>query len=618
MKTILCLALVAMFSAAANAACTEVDNCDTCSNPGAQCTTCPKGTILSVAKTSCLSCGTGCGECTSDKTDKVTCTMCNKGYYLASTGTCTECGNGCGECTLDKDGKTVVCSACQEKYGTKTDDKGVLSCVACPSKCQACTVAADGTTTGKCTKCEDKNFLKKADKTCSACPNNCDSCADNGSGAGKCKTCKTGYVALVDAADSTKDGTSCLSCPTDCTTCSGTKNGAVATCTACKADKGFYVSSGACTSCGTGAKTCSDTGAITDCIAEYRFESASCSACPAFCESCPKDSNGDVTCATCKANYAPKTAKDVTCDACGIANCKTCTRASSGTITCDTCAAGYAKKSSTECVQCTSSCNGCTYSSSKVKCSACKDNTYTASPDATNGECKLCTTNHASCATCEFTGTTVDCKTCNLPTHFNSTSKTCVTNADAGGKCKTATADGATCTVCVDGYGLKDDKSCGQCTDTTNCKSCNGTDLARCKDCNDGYVHDDYNFGGTCQSCSATWGSGTVAGISNCKTCSYASATVVQCDSCNAGYLLKSDKTKCIANVDTLNKQCKEMASASDTNCKTCNDGYGPVKDNTNCPKCNDGNCVTCAAEPRSEDTRLNSSPSRSRMPSSA
>lgn len=620
MKVFLIMAYVAMFYASANAACTELGNCDTCANPGALCNSCPAAAIMSSDKKSCLACGDGCAMCTADDKDKITCTTCQKANYL-NKGACTACADGCGDCVLDTDGKTVKCSACQEKFGTKTDEKtSAISCIACSSNCKSCTVNTDDST--KCTACysykglaKQGYFLKKSDSTCAICPSFCETCTDNSKGVGICKSCYKGYNPIDDTKDDTVDGTSCLKCPTTCATCSGEKTGSDATCTACTADKGTYVSAGTCITCGTGAKSCTDKGVISSCLEEYRQDGASCNKCPAFCKQCSLDSNSNTICATCNTNYGTKPTKSVTCDDCGISNCKTCSRLTDGTgkFKCTDCKQGFALKSDTECATCASPCKSgeaCTYASSKFVCTKCTDESvYISNPGAISGECKQCSASagKTDCNKCEYDTNKVKCTGCTFPKLLKSNDGTCVANVDTesgGPNCIKADAAGTACEKCNSGYGLAT-PDCKQCTDTTNCEECDSSDQAICTKCKGDYVPKK-SVGATCIKCNEAWidgSDGAKTAITNCATCAY-SSTNLECKTCDTGYLLADTKLDCIANVDTKNQKCKSLASSSKVNCAACEDGYGPVTSNTDCPKCNDGQCKVCAAEANASEKK--------------
>ena len=457
------IALVAL-AAYVNAACNEIDNCDSCSNPPLQCYTCKVNQVLNHDSTACLDCPSNCMTCTADAKDEVKCSMCSDGHALEKDGTCTECSTGCAECHYDDAAEPKLqCDACKVGY---VQDKVSGDCVECGSYCKSCSLLEDGST--KCSACytvadkKTKSYFLTSDKTCKACPTNCDSCSDDGNGKGICKKCKIGYEVQEDPDDADNDGTKCLKCPTNCASCSGLPNSGSATCLTCKEDQGLYVNSGVCEYCDSdvaqkAAKTCDDEGTPTECHEEFRLDSGSCVACPAFCLSCSVDeSSGDNVCDACSAGYGNKLVSSITCDPCP-SNCATCTIDASGVTSCSTCKAGYSKNGDGKCIACATGCATCSWSSTYMSCDTCKSG-YSNNPIAPSVGAESAS-NIYVCEACPS-----NCETCldgnNCTTSGCKDGYVAVADASSNYQCEAVTAncdtpadDGTTdCTTCDDGY----------------------------------------------------------------------------------------------------------------------------------------------------------------------
>ena len=71
------------------AACSDIDNCNSCTNPPLQCYTCKADQTLNKAKTGCLDCPDNCLNCYNVGDDEPTCNTCATGYLLdEEDGTC--------------------------------------------------------------------------------------------------------------------------------------------------------------------------------------------------------------------------------------------------------------------------------------------------------------------------------------------------------------------------------------------------------------------------------------------------------------------------------------------------------------------------------------------------
>ena len=377
----------------------------------------------------------------------------------------------------------------------------------------------------------------------SACPTNCAECADSGSGTGVCKKCVSGYNLLEDPADASRDNTKCLKCPTECSTCSGVENGALATCTACKADLGLWVDGSDCLYCDSdvnkeACKNCDEGGACSECNEGWRLDQGTCVACPNFCLTCSVDeSTASNICETCEAGFGEKPADSNTCDACPL-NCAACVMSGAGILSCATCKSGYAMNGDGKCVACASGCATCHWvtADSYMSCDTCLEG-KTTSPITPDGNAESAT-NIGVCLSCPS-----HCSTCPDADNCQNTAAcdegyVIVADANTHDKCEPVTAncatpadDGSTdCTTCNDGY-YQVGGACTSCPAGHNCKTCDAT---VCLTCPDNYAFVDSTDDSTQDSCEP-------CGINKCLTCHAIAddaGNPKKCTVCDTGYVL--------------------------------------------------------------------------------
>lgn len=594
------VALAAMIAYVSAQTCKDVENCDTCSNPGPKCKDCPWGSVISNNRESCLACPDGCYECTADANDVTTGTKASTGYYLKN-GQCTYCGDGCTQCHEDATG-SIVCDNCVDiGYAHDMASTG-QPCIVCPSNCKKCSIQTDGST--RCSECWSYKglgirgyFLKKADYSCKSCPSYCEKCNDDGNGAGICTDCFANYTSISDPNQSAADGSKCLKCPSTCKSCSGeVKNGNTAKCTECYENMGNYLTDDECVACTVGCKNCDADGTCVECLTEYRLDEGACTACPSFCLECVADeSTGEVTCNDCKSTYGPKIIKSVTCDSCGFSNCGSCNRGNDGTFSCAACKSGYAfNADNTQCLSCGTGCNACEWDAAlnagagALKCTTCDAaGGYTANAATATGACELCPSGCSACdyqsdgATPPALGPGIDCSACTSATqHVDDTPPKRCTNTIAN--CNVGSgADATKCsavTDCVNGY--KSDDTCAACA-PANCWDCQTTPATDCDTCADGYVLDT-TTNTACTSCD----------VSNCQACTLATAAT-DCDTCYAGYIVAADAKSCIK----CPSNCAVCsASGTSSTCTTCQ-VYAAGPPSVKAYILGDGTCKGCPSK---------------------
>ena len=147
--------LLHLVGARANGACTEITNCDSCTNPPLKCYSCPSHRALRVDQTGCLDCPLYCDVCSADVENEVKCATCAPAYVLEITGTCTSCGPGCLSCHYDNQ-RNLVCDECDVSH--LLDIISIMqTCIQCGSNCRKCEIQMDGST--KCLTCNGMEII---------------------------------------------------------------------------------------------------------------------------------------------------------------------------------------------------------------------------------------------------------------------------------------------------------------------------------------------------------------------------------------------------------------------------------------------------------------------------
>jgi len=583
MKLLITTFLFALAWQAVKPQCSEVEKCNSCSNPAPFCDSCPFGFVLSVDRQSCLSCNDVlCSNCTANADDTTTCTGCSVGSYLDTSAACVLCGDGCLDCAINGNG-LLECLECMDEGWVQDVDTDGTPCLQCPTNCVDCKIENGATVCTKCRDNKDNNrmgyFLKTSDKSCKSCNSRASSCgSDDGTGNAPISQCFSDYE--VESVDKKK----CLACPAECATCSGTELNGKATCESCVPDMGNFLVAGECIPCADQCVSCEDDAMCAECMPNYRVDGGSCSECQINCRQCSVNTVGDELCDECVSGYGPKEATSVTCDSCKISNCKTCSILSSGDHSCTLCATGFGIFGG-QCKSCGAGCSACeevvdAVNGNFLTCTACTDGYSTASTvpvaaDATfaaPGVCQACTRADPLCTTCTPGADAATNPTCTGCQANNWWDGLCKPNDVPN--CAEYDAVGA-CTSCMDGF--KDDGAgaCEPCTGT-NCKTCDAN-AAYCAACFVGaslFDSDADTNNEECRSC----------GIGNCDACEFsdpaAPPVTTLCNQCKTGYTPYDADTSST----TKGKSCKKCP----TGCDACTYDYA-----NNAAVCTAGTCAT-------------------------
>jgi hypothetical protein len=403
----------------------------------------------------------------------------------------------------------AVCAA--SSFGADQPCPSIIGCDLCvhpeTGECDACSPARNFIITPDAQKqcqCVDKAWLNKEKTRCEACETVlplCLDCASSGDRSTVCGSCKEGYF---------WDGSSCIACSNGhphCIKCS--HDGEI--CQEC--DRGTYLDTGVCLSCGTNCNECKNKDKCDIC-ADGSFKNNS-------------------------------TGK---CDSCGISHCKTCTKSKS----CDGCLSGYflhktTLPARTSCLACMANCMTCKdnttceacqptyyYNTGTKKCVSCSTLPHCKDCVA-GGKCTGCVSlewylKDSQCVSCNQDDN--HCLTCSDPSHCLS----CVAQfyLDAKG-CQPCSSFNEGCLTCL---GFEDCTSCVSDTYFLNnhfCNRCNNS-LSYCATCKDQT---------TCTSCEPTFFLDPQGLCQSCRVLpGCIDCTSQGCTQCDSTYYL-SDK-KCI------------------------------------------------------------------------
>lgn len=191
------------------------------------CLSCPNNYIKNSANNKCLDCAqatsgaiTHCKVCTENSTEAdsiARCTECQYGYILDSNtnsnkGNCVKCGDNCKTCILNSQGQTFnTCTECNSGYVVNSTG----NCVQCPTNCNECRINPDNQSNTLCLQFAcSTGGLVDSDFTCESCPSslgNCAKCVKDINNKFICILCS--YKTYLD-----KEG-SCKSCVNDCSFC---------------------------------------------------------------------------------------------------------------------------------------------------------------------------------------------------------------------------------------------------------------------------------------------------------------------------------------------------------------------------------------------------------------
>ena len=455
--------------------------------------TCPVGTTLSIATSSCSLCSPLCNGCT-EPADNTKCEDCATISGIVKTGAsspftcacpvntavsgtaCTVCHNLCSGCTVPMDNtKCLACVAVTDivqtgaaaPYTCACADNYVLSgtaCVSCHSFCNGCTLPADNS---KCIDCAAITNIQKSGTfapytcdcpsasvlvgtACLSCHTFCGSCtvpADNT----KCLTCaaipnilKTGAVSPYTCACPSgyvyaSDSLSCIICSNFCNECTAPEDNTK--CVDCAAFAGI-------------SKTGSSVPYTCGCPSGTVLSGAACLACHSFCSECtiPADNTRCLACAAITNIAQSGTGPYYTC----------------------ACPSGTALSGSA-CLLCSTFCNGCTVPGDNTKCLDCAVITGVLKTGASAPYTCACPSNYllvgTACLACDSR-----CSGCLSPADNGQ----CLDCAAITGVLKTGGAAPYTCscpsgTVLSGSACLACDPLCDGCTvpgDNTKCLAC--------------------------------------------------------------------------------------------------------------------------------------------------
>jgi hypothetical protein len=509
-------------------------DCDSQTNGAASCiyvtySSCLEGYYLDDTTNVCKGCSGGTATC--DSTGSLTC---KQSYVLdasPATPVCKSCNTGYSAvkyCTYD--GTTYTPTECWTQYFletyTKNDGTSAKRCTPCNThsngnnvaSCSQSAIVGGSPSMGNCIEGSYSTYTcvtgpancltPNTPKTCSICnpgyylipstavssPNTCASCGsgvktctyNSATGAKTITECNEGYFKKVDTTS-----TSCVLCTANCKTCSSDT-----ICSGCQ--NGYYLTSDSppkCTSCGTGAKTCSAPSAsggsptISACWDGYYLAENACSTCQeTYCKNCPSN-----TCAECSAGFFLSNGKcyagvtgcytlnqiakcsgctigyfwdepTLACKACNILNCLHC---GAETI-CSACATGFYLEGG-NCTVCPfENLTNCVSCSGATKCDLCKDGYYW---DTAAGMCINCSTG------CKYCGEAASCYECQVG-YFRDSTNLCTACTPGCNVC----SNNVNCTVCADGYALNNEtQACDKCH--MKCLTCTSSHENACLNC---------------------------------------------------------------------------------------------------------------------------------------
>ena len=543
-------------------------NCRTCTTKGpGKCDSCNTGYYL-LADSTCGACTvTNCQTCNATQ-----CISCKTGYYLNTTTkpeTCAACGSFCTFCNQNP-------GQCDPKFCQKGYDfvNGSNTCVASTTAASAATtqpMSNVSATAGTAPPSNTTNTAPPSNTTGTAPPpTGTAPTPTNGTApppsnetapspaTGTASPLNTGATTPANTSNSCPDMSFCASCPNDplvCETCTG--------------EPGKY---GKRTS-GPGCAYCSPTGS--------------------YCVSCTMANK----CDECEIGYGPVIGSETTqCQTCAT-DCYNCSQSGSGKCDSGGCLAGGYDPSTGSCQPCAQNCPGCS-ANGAGSCDTCPTGQGFTDPTVTNptapGACDVCTV--PDCMNCY--GDRTKCELCNSGNGPDPATGACTAAAAAVvdddnpespqtiyGACKLPNCETCVmgrspkCKKCQVGYGTPsetDESSCVPCNrNNSGCLNCDS--LSQCTLCKSSGMAPKKDGSGECAACAP-----------NCIRCSEPG----HCDSCEAGYSLKSDGTCAACNVEN----CDMCEPGYCTNCKA---GYW-LNTATNPPTCQacGRDCMFCNKNP--------------------
>ncbi|BFU18299.1 tyrosine kinase, putative [Entamoeba histolytica HM-1:IMSS-B] len=564
--------------------CTErknISNCDTWDN--LFCTMCKPGYYLQNQE--CKACTTNCKYCNSQE-----CFQCEAGYTLVNNGA------NCVDCS--KEENNSVCGRCgiNEYF-----DVSKLNCLPCKTNCQRCSSAQN------CFMCSNGFALKDPTDPLSEC-SSIEHCVSGHIFGDHCELCTTGFYL---------DNGRCSPCSEQCLRCINSTN-----CVECNSAMKLFEGK-----CVPSIDNCARSNGIQGCLecneGFYLSEGSQCVSCPKNCSSCLNENY----CFRCGPNYY-FSGEEGQCilknSNCKVTDQYGCLECYYDQINLELCKE-YSEKKLIDPLKCSDTSSQQTFGYFLPVTKNSKTNVLEFKK-----ECELC---DVKCKICEYNSTW--CSACNAGYALNisieatSLYKELTGNTQNIYNCvekppECVRTEMGYCVECASGYFLSDvtctkcDVSCGSCTSSTYCQTCNSatdnssnalywrpkslTDAADeakgkcflvnisesnqynlnqcaslittsgCSICNTGYyTHDGYclKCPDRCTECKEQVGDITGDGII--------------CTGCNdTQYLTTEDNATCLS-CDNI-KHCHKCKG---TGCEECESGYTYSRDRLECTKVN-------------------------------
>lgn len=607
------------------------------SGPSLSSCACISGYFPSPDASNCLSCTPACLICTAIKCTSCkshatlqsdACT-CDPGYfYSTSTGQCLICDPVCKTCSA----AGTLCLSCKQNahlYGSTPSscdcdtgffpDTTPANCSPCNNLCLTCSSASvcvscytNASVSGGVCGCNVGYFPNSDVTNCSPCHSTCAFCKTNSSDS--CTSCKSNAhlagnsssqcICLTGAVPS-PDASNCLLCHSSCVNCA--VPGSITGCKSCFSNATLLTSPGEC-NCESGYSPVPD--------------SSNCVLCANSCFSC--NGTGTDQCLSCFANAAllssgpsscvcnshffgsPSSCQVCasTCALCQNANADSCTQCwpqatlsgpSLGSCTCNT--SHYF--GTTSCLPCAIPCFSCS-GPDPNQCLNCYSGAELASNSPSSCVCSAgffpnttsrnCQNCHSSCLSCSA-GTSKDCTSCGTNRALSSA---------APGKCECVIGAYEAGTGCVLCPGLC--AVCSSATDCVSCKSHSSFKNSNCS-CDSGFLLSSDSTkcdpcDSSCQTCASTLPSGCLS----CKANSALTATRPSSCLCNPGFQLNSGTCVPISCDISCAKcsllgtcvECYSHAGFLDGSKEcTCAEGFYPKPDASNCQPCR-LQCLSC------------------------
>lgn len=297
---------------------------------------------------------------------------------------------------------------------------------------------------------------------------NCNTCVSKLTNS--CQVCNSGYYIVTSALNIR----TCTKCPSSCAECSVGANSAIA-CTKCISDS-YFLNNTACSSCPSNCKKCANvTGVCQECNTGYYKPQTivpttntttttnnvtntwnaknyiACQVCLQNCNIC----TDSTTCSSCKDFYLLDASKK-NCISCYGNSCQTCNTSGN----CLACSQGYYLNENSKCAQCViNNCNSCNQYGA---CDSCQSGYY---PSNDGNQCLKCSSFDANCINCSGENL---CNSCTSTAYVETITQGLTTNR--------------LCRKCDIGTYVKNENSCGLCTDFGKCKECTSSECSVCID----------------------------------------------------------------------------------------------------------------------------------------